>query len=538
MSTHQDQVAPTATATATVDPASLPLFTSPATTLERPAARNLGGTRTAPPAPATPAADDQAPNAHQEPARTHHAAPPEAAAVHHDEEPVDWSLVRSIRSAVSEQVRLELSEDELSGLHREAHEPLAARLINEEISSYNSGRVKLGEQALTLAARRSLRQAVLDSIFGMGRMEKLLRLEGLEDVYVRGCDRVILSFADGRRIPGPPVAGSDEELIADLQHMAAVNPYGEKTFSSASPQLDMTLPNGDRLSASAWFVPRPTVTIRRHRFTDIALDTLVELGALDRAIQQFLVAAIQAGISVVVSGLPASGKTTMIRALLNELPPSVALATIESEFELGLHNLPERHPNVWATQIIVGGEDGAGEVTLDDLVKHALRQSVDRIVVGEVRGQEILPMLDAMQAGKGSVSTVHATSARQTVDRLVNLAMKAGPHITSAYAYREIASNIQLIVNLAVIDETPIGGRKHRFIQEIDALELSEDSRNGVAHIPLFVPGPDGRAVPTGNKPRWLDLLELYGFDATWLTQGASSWDSPLELLRGRRSPA
>lgn len=519
---------------ATTSPADLPLFTTPSTAGGRPTARNLAGTGTRAPLETPDDAVDQGQQVRSlHPVRT--TSLDELTEPEHDHQ--DWALVRTLRTQVAEQVREQLSTEELAtGLNRAVHEELALDLVNGEIANYNSRQVAAGNAPLRSGAVARLRSQVLDAIFGLGRIERLLHLPGLEDIYIRGCDNVILSFADGRKVTGPPVADSDEELIADLQHLAAVNPHGERAFSPANPMLDMTLPNGDRLSASAWFTPRPAVTIRRHGYVDITLDKLVELGAMDEAMQQFLVAAVQAGINVVVSGLPASGKTTMIRALLNELPATVALGTIESEFELGLHNLRERHPNVWPAQTMAGGEDGAGQITLDNLVVHSLRQSIDRIIVGEVRGQEILPMMDAMQAGKGSVSTVHATSTRHTVDRLVNLAMKAGPHITAAYAYRQIADNIDLIVNIHVIDETPIGGRKHRFIHQIDALHLSDDAANGVAFVPLFAPGPDGRGVPTGFQPPWLHQLEMHGFDPAWLTKGVSTWTQPLELLRGRRS--
>lgn len=531
----QPSTTPPQPGTASPDPAGLPLFTAPGFT-GRPSARNLGGAKR----PET-AVDDAvatgAVSSHVTALRPARSTTLDELGENHHTDHQDWTLVRTLRTQVAEQVRDVLTPEQLAGgLNRTVHEPLALDLVNGEIANYNSRQVAGGGQPLSTGAVARLRTAVLDAIFGLGRLERLLHLEGLEDIYIRGADNVILSFADGRKVAGPPVADSDAELIADLQHLAAVNPHGERAFSTADKMLDLTLPNGDRLSASAWFTPRPMVTIRRHGYVDIALDTLVELGALDEAMQQFLVAAVQAGINVVVSGLPASGKTTMIRALLNELPPSVALGTIESEFELGLHNLRHRHPNVWAAQTMAGGEDGAGAITLSDLVVHSLRQSIDRIIVGEVRGQEILPMLDAMQAGKGSVSTVHATSTRHTVDRLVNLAMKAGPHITAAYAYRMIADNVDLVVSIQVIDETPIGGRKHRFIQQIDALQLSDDAANGVAFTPIFAPGPDGRGVPTGNRPAWIDQLEMHGFDPAWLVKGASTWSRPLELLRGRRS--
>lgn len=449
-----------------------------------------------------------------------------------DREGIDWTLVHQVRLEIAEQIREQLAADQR--LNRARHEPMARQITNDALVNLDSRRVQIGEPPFTPQMRAKITAAVLDATFGMGRLEPLLRLDA-EDIAVRGHDEVYLYMADGSRVIGPPVAGSDEELIRDIQHMAATSPYGELSFSPANPILEMPLPDGSRLAATAWISPRPMITIRRHRLTDIALGDLVALGAMNPALQQFLTSCVRAGKNIVVSGLPSAGKTTLIRALLNELDPKVPVATIETDFELGIHNLPERHENVVALQAREGGEGGVGEVTLADLVRAALRHTVEVIVVGEVRSWEILDMLDAMRAGKGSVSTVHAKNPVETIDRLVECAMKAGPQVTPQSAYRQVASNLDVVISLGVLDQRPRGGRKHRFIQAIDAITMSDDARNNVAHTPIFTPGPDGRAVPTGNRPSWLADLEDHGFDHGWLAPENSHWDAPLGLLSERR---
>lgn len=446
---------------------------------------------------------------------------------------VNWAVVRQLRTEVSE--RISNSRDgevRQQRLDREQDGNLAWQQIGTELRAYQTRRISIGEPALSRKEMLALGLAVMDSIFGLGRLERFLHEDQLEDIIVRGCDNVWLVYGDGRKVRGPDVADSDEELIADLQHLAATAPEGERAFSPSAKSLDLSIgKEGHRLSASAWFTQRPTVTIRRQGFTDTDLNDLVRLGAIDEVLAQFLSAAIKAGISLVVSGLPSAGKTTLIRALLNELHPDVALATIETEYELALHNMPERHHNVWAGQWQPGGEDGAGEISLVFLGQKALRQSVDRLIVGEVRGEEVLAMFDAMQAGKGSVSTIHANNAIDTIERIVTCAIKM-PQVTAEFAYRQVAANINLIVHLAVLDETPIGGRKLRFVDEIIALHPSQDKiGNSVGHTPLFTPGPDGRAVATGNLPEWIHRLELEGFDPTWLTGQHSSWEGELPTM-------
>ena len=555
------------------DPAALPLFqpvdpedtaaepdppeASPSSSWPAPAARRLAGRAGTAPSPARaftaePPTGDSHPGNHGDdmgppgpssvpPARALRAvtanSQPAADHTFADHGPVDWALVRAIRIQVSERIREALDPTDLArGLSLARHETIARQLIDDEVAAHNARAVHAGEPPMTGTGRAGVTSAVLDSIFGLGRIEALLHLPDIEDISARGCDQVILMYADGRREMGPPVADSDEEMIVDLQHMAATNPFGERKFSPADPQLDLMLPSGDRLSASAWYTARPTFTIRRHNLRTVTLEDLVALGSIDTVLAQFLSTAIRAGISVVISGLPAAGKTTMARGLLNELDPTVALATIESEYELGLHTMVQDHPNVWPAQTIAGGEDGVGGITATQAMRNALRQSVDRVVVGEVRGGESLAMLDAMIAGKGSVSTVHAKTPKQAVDRLANLAARAG--ITTDLAYRMIGDSIELVLQLAVIDETPLGGRKHRFVSHVDALSLSGDAANGVAHEYLFAPGPDGRAVPTGTIPEWIDQLIDHGFDPAWLSNGEGTWTEPLVLKRPRRGRA
>jgi len=189
--------------------------------------------------------------------------------------------------------------------------------------------------------------------------------------------------------------------------------------------------------------------------------------------------------------------------------------------------MPDRHRRIVALEARPGtGErtpDGraAGEITLDDLLYAALRLNLSRIVVGEVRGREILPLIKAAQAGAGTLSTTHAHSARAAIERLVTCALEAGPHITQEYAYLQIASHVDLIVQIGVDDQTHDGGRKHRYVSEIIEVGRGEGGRPAVTDV--FAPGPGGRAVPQ-TRPSFLADLERAGFDAAWLNQPEGTW--------------
>ena len=150
-------------------------------------------------------------------------------------------------------------------------------------------------------------------------------------------------------------------------------------------------------------------------------------------------------------------------------------------------------------------------MTLGELVTDALRLNLRRIIVGEVRGGEVLPMLEAMATGDGSLCTIHARTAHRVIDRIVTLCMAAGVGITEGFAYRLIAGSVDVIVHLHLLDETHLdGGRRHRYVSHVLELgPVAETSRPSVTTV--FAPGVDGRAVPVHRRPAW--ELVAVGFD-------------------------
>ncbi|GAB3599678.1 hypothetical protein GCM10027586_01960 [Kineococcus gypseus] len=228
--------------------------------------------------------------------------------------------------------------------------------------------------------------------------------------------------------------------------------------------------------------------------------------------------------------------TTLLRALANELDPWESIATIETEYELFLHLSPERHRLILAMEARPGtGErqaDGtrSGEVTLTDHLESSLRHSLNRIIVGECRGPEVGPMLQAMQAGAGAMSTVHAVSAEKTVQRLVTMLANYMPGATPNFALLQIASSIDVIVQLRVMPTRTGGG--YRYVSEVIQLNGLADGATGMADTThVFAPGEDRRALPA-HQPTWLSDLEDVGFDAGWLTPGVGYWPE-LEPLLG-----
>lgn len=436
--------------------------------------------------------------------------------------PVDPGTVRDVRRAVAEVLAARLQADAVPD--PAARRELARSLLAAELSARARARVASGLDPWPVETEMAVASAVMAALFGLGRLQPLVDDPLVENIEVDGCDSVWISYADGHDRKGDPVAESDAELIELLQLLAARTGADERTFTSAHPSLHLRLEDGSRLAAMAWTTPRPHVVIRRHRVKDVDLDDLVRLGTFDHTVAAFLRATVHAGKNVVVTGLQNAGKTTLVRALANEFPPLERFATIEKEYELHLHDLPDRHPRVVAMEAREGSTERdahgrrAGEVTLTDLVTDALRMNLRRIIVGEVRGAEVLPMLEAMSTGDGSMCTLHARTAQHGIDRIVTLCLSAGISMTESFAYRLLAGSVDLVVHLTLEDESATGGPKRRFVSDVVAIEgLGESSRPATTAV--FGPGPDGRAIPL-HRPAFLPDLVRAGFDPRLLDGG------------------
>lgn len=451
----------------------------------------------------------------------------------------DWEVVRRLRTAVSTQLseRLRTRPETSRDSQRELARALATRAVADwaDQQATSSGRTPTLEEEAWLA------DAVLASIFGLGRIQALVDDASVENIDIAGCDRVWLEYADGRIEPGPPVADTDVELVETLQSFATYLGQTSRSFSTAHPMLRLKLPDGSRLTAVMAVTPRPEVHIRRHRLLDVTLDRLATLGTLDPALVGLLRAAMAARRNIVVTGTVNVGKTTLIRALAGEIATLERVVTIEKEYELLLHDLPDRHARVVAMEAREGNAEpgvgdsaaGAGEVSLARLLETALRMNPRRIIVGEVLGDEIVPMLRALASGtSGSLCTIHARTARGVFDRIAELGLCAPERIPIEASHLLAANGIDLVVHLDMTDERATGGGLHRYVASI--LEVAGIGENGrPATNELFTPGPDGRAVPSGTppSPRLLDALTHAGFDPSLLDYTAGLWPTD----RGRR---
>ncbi|WP_214405752.1 CpaF family protein [Pseudonocardia lacus] len=438
---------------------------------------------------------------------------------------VDPELVRRVQAAVLERMAAQPRRD---GLRPADERQLVRSWIADELAVEARRRMTVGESQLDRVSEGSLVRAVENTIWGLGRLQALLDLPEVEDIHIVGCDVPLLRMSDGTlRSADAPVADTDAELVAQLQHIAAHHGSSERAFSPSQPCLNMQLPDGSRLAAIRDVSARPVVTIRRHRMVDVSLVDLVRAGTVSAEMAEFLAAMVVARRNILVTGMPAVGKTTLLRALAHRIPPHEGVATLETEFELNLHRLPHRRPVLIALECRPGSTEvdpatgrRAGELTLSDLLHQALRMSVTRVVVGEVRGDEALPMLEAMNAGMpGSMCTLHAGSAGDAFERLVTAALKgAGRGWSDSFVTRLAAQGIDYVVHLRHLDHPQLG-RRQRFVSEIaEVTDVGESG--GVAMNRIFA--PDGSGDPRARfrmapQVRWpfeeagIDLGFLHG---------------------------
>lgn len=421
---------------------------------------------------------------------------------------VDETLVRSLRGDIADELSATVRAMAGDGRHLDAadEEMLTRQLISQRLERLATSAIAAGRPVLTQDEEDALAQAVFDRLFHLGRLQPLLDDETIQNVVANGHDRVFIEYAGGLKVEGAPVAESDEELIDQLREIGRRYGLSEREFNPSRPQLNLQLPDGSRLFAVAWVCDRPSVSIRRHRFMKLDLGDLVGLGAIDDGLASFLSAAVRSRQQIIVAGATGAGKTTMLRALAAEIPASERIVTIETELELGLDRFADVHPDCVALEAREANVEGAGEVTAADLVRMSLRMNPDRVIVGEVRGDEIVPMLNAMSQGNdGSMCTVHADSSATVFNKMALYAMQSPERLPLEATCQLAAAAVDLVVFIAK-------SRDGRWVSSVRQVVGVDGSK--VVTNELFMPGPDGRAVPGVPVPHDLAAeLSAHGWD-------------------------
>lgn len=381
-------------------------------------------------------------------------------------------------------------------------------------------RLDAGKKLLTSEMEREVSEAALNNIFGAGLWERFLNTKDLSDVHINGCDVVWLVDKNGNKRRGEPVAESNEELIQQIRWAGSQLGRSARRFDTSSPILNMRLPGGARMHAIMDVSTRPIVTIRFHDSELVTLNQLKAEGMFDQTIASFLHAAVKGRFNIVICGGMGVGKTTLCRAILNEVPSDERIVTVEDELELGLENYADRHPDIGVLEARPPNLEGAGGITLETLLRECLRMHADRIVVGEVRGPEVLGMLLAMTSGqKGSICTIHANSTKDAFERLAMYSSMTTQQYSQAFTYRLVGSAVDFVIHI-----NHIGGRR-RITSIREVVDATEDR---VQSNEIWKPGRDGRAVVSGEPFRvepTLQLLTQNGFDHSMMKSEQDLWE-------------
>ena len=238
---------------------------------------------------------------------------------------------------------------------------------------------------------------------------------------------------------------------------------------------------------------RPSISVRKARLGRVFLDELVENGTMSADIGEFLKAAVLARKNIMIAGATNAGKTTMLRALANVIPPTERLITVERALEVGLGEYEDLHPNVVSFEERLGNSEGLGHVSMAELVRRSLRMNPSRVIVGEVLGDEIVTMLNAMSQGNdGSLSTIHANSSLEVFNRIGTYAIQSKERLPLEATTMLIAGALDFVVFVRKRNDHATGGTQRRVVESIREV-VGHDGQ--VLSNEVFAPDPDGRAA-------------------------------------------
>src|SRR4051812_41816755 len=361
--------------------------------------------------------------------------------------------------------------------------------------------------ALTVAERQVMVQSVTDDVLGYGPIDQLLRDETVTEVMVNGPDQVYVERSG--KLMLSDVRFADETHLRRIIDKI-VSQVGRRV-DEANPMVDARLPDGSRVNCVVHplSIGGPFMTIRKFAKDPYTVEDLIGFGSFTPQVAHFINQCVKGRLNIVVSGGTGTGKTTLLNVLSSFIPADERIVTVEDAKELQLHQIhvlpmEARPPNI----------EGKGEVKIRDLVRNSLRMRPDRIVVGEVRGGEALDMLQAMNTGHdGSITTVHANSARDSLARLETMVLMAGVDLPVRAIREQVASAIDLIVHQSRLKD---GSRRIVSISEVVGMEGEIITLQDLFTFD-FKAGQDekgrfrGRLTSTGLRPRLSEKLEDAG---------------------------
>jgi pilus assembly protein CpaF len=365
----------------------------------------------------------------------------------------------------------------------------------------------LSEENIVLSRpeRARLFEQISAEILGLGPLQPLLEDESVTEIMVNGAKNIYIE-RKGKIHRVPVTFESNDHVMRIIDRIVA--PLGRR-IDESSPYVDARLADGSRVNA---VIPPislvgPTLTIRKFSKVPITLEQLVQFGTLTAESLQFLKACVESRLNVVISGGTGSGKTTLLNILSSFIPSDERILTIENAAELQL-----RQEHVVTLESRPANIEGRGEITIRQLVVNALRMRPDRIIVGEIRDDAALDMLQAMNTGHdGSMTTLHSNSPRDTLSRLETMTMMAGMELPIRAIREQVTSAIDLVIHQERMRD---GSRKVTNITEVSGMEGDVITTTDIFIFEQtgFENGKVlGRLRPTGLRPKFMDKIESSG---------------------------
>lgn len=390
------------------------------------------------------------------------------------------------------------------GLDPAADPAAVHRLVEEVIADYDERSV--GGALPLLSDTRSAARTVFDAVAGFGPLQQYLDDPTVEEIWINEPTRVFVARAGVHELTTTLLT---DDQVRDLVEKM-LKSSGRRVDLSA-PFVDAMLPDGSRLHVVIPDITRRhwSVNVRKFVVRAAHLDDLVELGSVTPSAARFLEAAVVSGLNLLVSGGTQAGKTTLLNCLAAAVPSQERVITCEEVFEL---KIPL--PDVVSLQCRQPSLEGTGEIKLRRLVKEALRMRPSRILVGEVRQEESLDLLIALNSGLPGMCTVHANSGREAVTKLCTLPLLAGENVSHNFVVPTVAGCIDLVVHLA----SEANGR--RAVREI--LAVPGRVEGDVVEVAALFVTRGGRLVRADGWPPHIERFERAGFDlARLLGHGA-----------------
>ena len=406
------------------------------------------------------------------------------------------------------ELKVELHKRLLENLNLAALEKASEASLKIEIAAIASEALDEMSVSLTKDDRTILNQELYDEVMGLGPLEPLLKDDSVNDILVNGPNRIFIE-RNGKLVLTDITFKDERHLLRIIDKI--VSAVGRRVDES-NPYVDARLADGSRFNAMVppVAVDGSLVSIRKFKKEKLAVSDLVKFGAFTEEMAAYLQAAVSCRLNVIVSGGTGSGKTTTLNALSSFIDNTERVLTIEDTAELQLQQvhvgrMESRPPNV----------EGKGAVTQRDCLRNALRMRPDRIIVGETRGEEVIDMLQAMNTGHdGSMTTIHANSARDGISRLENMVAMAGIEMPLKAVRAQIASAVNLIVQASRLQD---GSRRMVSITEITGMEGEVISMQEIFRYERLGLAPDGKIIgrfnATGVRSHYSDRFRQWGYD-------------------------